>query len=155
VLGATVLGLLVLLAVFGPQVAPYDCRVQPDIVGLKNAAPSLMHPFGTDEYSRDVLSRVICGSRVSLSIAFLSVLITVTVGTAYGAVAGFFGGMLDSFLMRVVDALLAIPRVLLLIAVATLWDGLGLIAHVLLLGLTGWFGVSRHVRTLLHSAREY
>src|SRR5574338_233581 len=70
------------------------------------------------------------------------------------ALAGYAGGIVDVGLMRVVDALLAIPRVLLLIAVATLWNGLGITGLMLLLGLTGWFGVSRLVRTLVVSARE-
>lgn len=152
--GAVVLGLLAAIAVAARHVAPYDCIAQLDIIKLKNIAPSLAHPFGTDEFSRDVLSRIICGTRVSLSIAFLSVLVAATVGTAYGAVAGYVGGFIDSAMMRLVDAALAIPRVLLLIAVATLWNGLGIAGLVLLLGLTGWFGVSRLVRTLVIGARE-
>ena len=152
--GLVVLALLATIAIAAPHVAPYDPKVQPDIVALKNNAPSLAHPFGTDEYSRDVLTRIIYGGRVSLSIAFLSVIVAATVGTAYGAIAGYAGGVVDSIMMRVVDALLAIPRVLLLIAVATLWNGLGLLGLVLLLGFTGWFGVSRLVRSLVMSARE-
>jgi peptide/nickel transport system permease protein len=153
-LGLAVLGVLAILAVAAPLVTPYDCKAQLDSIALKNAPPSLLHPFGTDEFSRDVLSRVICGSRVSLSIAFLSVVVAATVGTAYGAVAGYVGGFVDAVLMRVVDALLSIPRVLLLIAVATLWHGLSIPGIVLLLGLTGWFGVSRLVRSLVLSSRE-
>jgi peptide/nickel transport system permease protein len=154
VIGATLLGVLALVALLANYVAPYDCGAPQGIVELKYAAPSLRYPFGTDEYSRDVLSRVICGSRVSLSVAFLSVLVAVTVGTMYGAIAGYVGGWIDAFLMRIVDAMLAIPRVLLLVAVATLWNGLGVVGLVLLLGLTGWFGVARLVRTLVLSARE-
>jgi peptide/nickel transport system permease protein len=153
-LGLALLGLLALLAIFPRVFAPFDPNAQPDIILLKNAAPSLEHPFGTDQFSRDVLSRVIAGARVSLSIAFLSVFVAATVGLAYGAIAGYIGGYVDSVMMRFVDAMLAIPRVLLLIAVATLWQGLGLPGLILLLGLTGWFGVSRLVRTLVISARE-
>lgn len=152
--GVVILLLLAFIAVAAKYVAPYNPKAQPDIVGLKYLAPSLAHPFGTDVLSRDVLSRVIWGSRVSLSIAFLSVLVAATVGTGYGAIAGYVGGRVDGFMMRVVDALLSIPRVLLLIAVATLWNGLGITGLVLLLGLTGWFGVSRLVRALVLSARE-
>jgi ABC-type dipeptide/oligopeptide/nickel transport system permease subunit len=152
--GAIVLVLLALVGIGGQRIAPYSCFDQPDIITLKNLAPSLSHPFGTDQYSRDVFSRIICGSRVSLSIAFLSVIVAATVGTAYGAVAGYVGGVVDTAMMRVVDALLAIPRVLLLIAVATLWNGLGVRGLVLLLGFTGWFGVGRLVRTLVIGARE-
>ena len=152
--GLVLLALLTVIALAAQYVAPYDPRAQPDIVGLKNMAPTLAHPFGTDEASRDVLSRVIWGSRVSLSVAFLSVLMAATVGTWYGAIAGYVGGAVDTVMMRIVDALLAIPRVLLLIAIATLWDKVSLVGLILLLGLTGWFGVSRLVRTLVLSARE-
>jgi len=152
--GLTILVALALVALAAPYVAPYDPRAQPDIVALKDLPPTLSHPFGTDHLSRDVLSRIIFGSRVSLSVAFLAVVVASTVGTGYGAIAGYLGGMLDGLMMRVVDALLSIPRVLLLIAVATLWNRLELTGLVLLLGLTGWFGVSRLVRTLVLSARE-
>jgi peptide/nickel transport system permease protein len=152
--GLVVLALLGVIAIAGQRIAPYECIAQPDITGLKNVAPSFAHPFGTDQYSRDVLSRIICGSQVSLSVAFLSVFVAATVGIAYGAVAGYVGGILDTAMMRLIDALLAIPRVLLLIAIATLWDKLGIVGLILLLGLTGWFGVSRLVRTLVIGARE-
>jgi peptide/nickel transport system permease protein len=154
VVGAVVLVLLALLAATAPFVAPYDCLASQGVLNAKNLPPSLDYPFGTDQFSRDVLSRVICGSRVSLSIAFLSVLLAAAVGTVFGAVAGYLGGWLDALMMRTVDALLAIPRVLLVIAVATLWDGVGIAGLIWLLGLTGWFGVSRLVRALVVSARE-
>ncbi len=128
------------------MVAPYDPIAQPDIIGLKNAAPSLAHPFGTDSYSRDVLSRCIYGARVSLSVAALATVIAVTLGTLYGAVAGYAGGAIDAVMMRVVDAALAIPRVLLLIAILALWNGLPIWLLIVVLGATGWFGLSRMVR---------
>jgi len=152
--GLVILAALALVALAAPYVAPYDPRAQPDIVALKYLPPTLAHPLGTDQFSRDVLSRIIFGSRVSLSVAFLSVIVAATVGTGYGAIAGYVGGKLDGLMMRIVDALLSIPRVLLLIAIATLWNGFALTGLVLLLGLTGWFGVSRLVRTLVLSARE-
>jgi len=152
--GLVILAALALVALAAPYVAPYDPRAQPDIVALKYLPPTLAHPLGTDQFSRDVLSRIIFGSRVSLSVAFLSVIVAATVGTGYGAIAGYVGGKLDGLMMRIVDALLSIPRVLLLIAIATLWNGFALTGLVLLLGLTGWFGVSRLVRTLVLGARE-
>ena len=152
--GLAVLLALAVAALGANVIAPYDPTAQPDIIGMKGLAPSLEHPFGTDQYSRDVLSRIIHGARVSLSVAFLSVFVAATVGTCYGAVAGSVGGITDSLMMRTVDALLAIPRVLLLIAVATLWNGLEITGLVLVLGLTGWFGVGRLVRTLVVTARD-
>jgi len=144
---------LVLVAIFAPLVAPYDPVAQPDIVRLKDLSPSWAHPFGTDAYSRDILSRVIYGARISLSVAALATLITVTVGTAYGALAGYLGGMVDSVSMRVVDALLAIPRVLLLLALLALWPALPLWLLVVTLGATGWFGLSRLVRAQVLALR--
>jgi peptide/nickel transport system permease protein len=145
-LGLAALLVLVAVSLLAPLLSPYDPVAQPDIVALRSQPPSLAHPFGTDQYSRDVLSRVLYGSRVSLGVATLAVIIATTVGTVYGAVAGFVGGRTDAFMMRAVDALLAIPRVLLLIVVVALWRGVSLPVLVVLLGLTGWFGVSRLVR---------
>jgi peptide/nickel transport system permease protein len=153
-IGLAVLAALALAAVFAPLVAPYDPIAQPDIIALKSLPPSAAHPFGTDQASRDILSRVIYGARVSLGVAALSVLVAITVGTLYGAVAGYRGGRADSAMMRVVDTLLAIPRVLFLIAVLSLWTGAPMTTLVLLIGLTGWFGVSRIVRAQVLSLKE-
>jgi peptide/nickel transport system permease protein len=153
-LGLVTLGAFVLAGGLAPLLAPYDPASQPDIVALRSQPPSLAHPFGTDPYSRDVLSRMLYGARVSLGVATLAVLVSATVGTAYGAVAGFAGGRVDALMMRAVDALLAVPRVLLLIAVLALWGGVPLPLLVLLLGLTGWFGVSRLVRAQVLALRE-
>jgi peptide/nickel transport system permease protein len=141
-----IIALFVLVALLAPVVAPYPPDAQPDIVGLARVGPSLAHPFGTDTFSRDVLSRVIFGSRVSLGVATLAVLLSITVGTAYGAIAGYAGGPVDGLMMRVIDALLAIPRVLLLILALALWGRIALPSLILVLGLTGWFGTSRLVR---------
>ena len=151
---------LVLLAIFyaaallAPVLSPYDPTRQLDIVALKNHAPSWSHWFGTDRYSRDVLARVLFGARVSLAVATVAVLLAALVGTAVGVVAGFIGGMTDALIMRVIDAFLAIPRVLLLIAVLALWSPVPIWLLVLLLGLTGWFGVSRLVRAETLTLRE-
>lgn len=148
------LAVLVLAALLAPWIAPYDPTAQPDIVRLKDLAPSLAHPFGTDPFSRDVLSRVIYGARVSLAVAALATAVAVTLGTAYGAVAGYVGGFVDTAMMRVVDALLAIPRVLLLIALLALWRSLPLWMLVVVLGATGWFGLSRLVRAQVLGIRR-
>jgi len=144
--GLVVLAAVVVTAAAAPLLAPYDPNAQLDIVALKDQAPSLAHPFGTDPLSRDVLSRVLVGGRVSLAAAVLAVAIATTVGAAYGAISGYAGGKVDSIMMRVVDACLAVPRVLLLIAVLALWGRVALGPLILVLGLTGWFGVSRIVR---------
>jgi ABC-type dipeptide/oligopeptide/nickel transport system permease subunit len=141
-----VLGIIVLVGALAPLIAPYNPSAQPDIVALKDLPPSLAHPFGTDPYSRDVLSRVIYGARLSLLIGVLATLVSLTLGVAYGAIAGYAGGLLDAFMMRVLDAFLSIPRLLLLIGVLVAWPRLSIGALVLFLGFTGWFGLSRIVR---------
>ena len=142
------------LAFLAPVVAPYAQSEQVDIVGMKNHAPMLAHPFGTDRFSRDLLTRVLYGARVSLSVATLAVLVSAIVGTLYGLVAGAIGGVLDTVLMRLLDAMLSIPRVLLLIAILALWNPVPLWMLVVLLGLTGWFDVSRLVRAEALTLRE-
>jgi peptide/nickel transport system permease protein len=141
-----VLGVIVLVGLLAPLIAPYNPAAQPDIVGLKDLPPSLAHPFGTDPYSRDVLSRVIYGARLSLMIGILATIVSLTLGVAYGAIAGYAGGILDAIMMRVLDAFLSIPRLLLLIGVLVAWPNLSIGALVVFLGLTGWFGLSRIVR---------
>jgi peptide/nickel transport system permease protein len=137
-----------------PWLAPHAPSAQLDIVGLKSLPPSASFPLGTDPLSRDVLSRMLHGTRVSLVVALLSVTVACTIGTAYGAVAGLAGGRVDTILMRVADAIFSIPRVLLLIAILTLWPRVPLWGLILLIGLTGWFTVSRLVRAQVLALRD-
>jgi len=141
-----VLGVIVVIAVLAPLIAPYDPAAQPDIVAGKDLAPSLAHPFGTDPYSRDVLSRVIYGARLSLTIGILATLVSLTFGVAYGAISGYAGGVVDAVMMRLLDALLSIPRLLLMLGVLVAWPHLSIGSLIVFLGLTGWFGLSRIVR---------
>jgi len=140
-----VLVIVVLAALLAPWLSPHDPRaLRMDASLLPPRSPG--HPLGTDQAGRDLLSRLLDGARVSLGVASLSVALSTLVGTSVGALAGYVGGALDTVLMRFVDALLSVPRVLLLIAVSGLWGRLELPALVLLLGLTGWMGVARLVR---------
>jgi peptide/nickel transport system permease protein len=152
-----VLGLAVLAALFAPLLTPYDPAAQLDIVRLRSLAPSFAHPLGTDPYSRDVLARVLFGARVSLAIAFAAVALSVSFGVLVGVVAGYLGGVVDVLLMRLVDAALAIPRLLLIIAVVALWGSVSVFTLTLLIAGVSWFAVSRLVRaeTLVARDREY
>lgn len=141
-----VLSVLVAAALLAPWIAPYAPGYQLDLATSRLLPPSWAHPFGTDQYSRDLLSRVLHGARVSLGVAALSVALATLGGTAVGVLAGYAGGSLDTALMRGVDALMAIPRVLLLIAVVGLFGKLDVLPLVLLLAFTGWMGVARLVR---------
>jgi peptide/nickel transport system permease protein len=151
-----VIAALIVAAVVGPWLTTQSCFAQPDIVRLKNAPPSWAHPFGTDAFSRDVLARVLCGARISLAIGVLAVVVSTTLGAAYGLVAGYAGGQIDNAMMRLLDAFMSIPRVLILIAVLTVWHP-SVVGLIVLIGVTGWFTVSRLVRaeTRLAKSAEY
>ena len=147
--GMFALILLVCIALpclLAPIAAPYEPNATPDITGLQNIAPSIEHPMGTDTYSRDVLSRLLYGGRLSLSVALFATLVSVTLGTAYGAVAGYSRGFTAAVLERLLDALLAIPRLLLLIVIFAMWRDIPIKGFVFILGLTGWYGLARLVR---------
>ncbi|MBM3162219.1 MAG: ABC transporter permease [Chlorobi bacterium] len=119
----------------------------------KSAAVTRTFVLGTDQYGRDILSRVIYGSRISLSIGFLVVLISVTLGTIIGISSGYFGGWIDAVLMRIVDVLIAFPALfLILIIIAAFGNSIYLI--VITLSFTGWMGVSRIVRSQVLSLKE-
>jgi peptide/nickel transport system permease protein len=115
IIGGTLVALLVLIAIFAPLLSPYDPTVGDVSHGLE--APSAAHWLGTDDQGRDVLSRVLWGSRISLSVASISVLIGLLVGVTVGMTAGYASGWADMVLMRVIDALLAFPGLLLAISI--------------------------------------
>ena len=154
---AVVLIVIVLSALLAPVLAPYDPALQLDVVALKGQPPSWAHPLGTDAVSRDVLSRLLWGTRISLAIAVIAVTLSMTLGIAIGAVAGYAGGVVDAVLMRLVDTAMSVPRLLLLIAVVALWENVGIAALTLLLAGTGWFAVSRLTRaeTLVVRERDF
>lgn len=139
------IALVVCVVVAGPLLSPYAPNAQLDIITLRSQAPSLAHPFGTDAVSRDVLSRVLDGGRVSLALAILSVSLSLVVGTLYGAISTLAGGVIDTTMRRALDIALSIPRLLVLLAVGALWGALSFPALVLLIGLTGWFATARLV----------
>jgi peptide/nickel transport system permease protein len=149
-----VIAALVVAAIAGPFLTSQSCVAQLDIVRLKNSPPSLAHLFGTDAFSRDVLARVLCGARISLAIGVLAVVVSTTIGAAYGLVAGYAGGRLDNAMMRLLDAFMSIPRVLILIAVLTIWHPVPLAGLIVLIGGTGWFTVSRLVRAETRLAKR-
>ena len=144
--GAILLGLALLAALLAPWLAPYAPARQLDITGLQNRPPSTAHLLGTDVFSRDVLSRLLYGARVSLGIGALATLVAVGLGSLVGAVAGYARGPVDGLLMRIVDVGLAVPRIFLVLAAIAVGQRLDAVPLALLLGLTGWFVTSRLVR---------
>jgi peptide/nickel transport system permease protein len=151
--GALALGTLSLLSLVTPPFLP-DPAAQPDVLNQASLPPSLAHPFGTDQLSRDVLARVMTGGRVSLSVALIAVLMSITLGAVIGLSSGYWRGALDAVLMRLEDGALAIPRLFLLLLVLSAWDRVPVPMLVLLIGATGWLGTSRLVRGEVLRLRE-
>lgn len=151
--GAVIVLLLYLVAIFAPLLTPHDPIEHGDIPRMRYLPPSLQHPFGTDKFGRDIYTRVLYGSRISLSISFLAISISVLLGSIVGAAAGYFGGVVDSILMRTVDALMAIPRIFLLITCVAFFSG-SLWLIIILLGATGWMTTARLVRGQVLSLRS-
>jgi peptide/nickel transport system permease protein len=151
VTGLTLVAALFLLSLIAPWVAPYD----PNVIDLKSVlmAPSSQHLLGTDTLGRDVLSRIIYGSRVSLKVGFVAVGLATLVGLLVGSLAGYYGGWVDQVLMRLVDLMLCFPAFFLILAVIavlepSIWN------IMVVIGLTSWMGVARLVRAEFLSLRE-
>ena len=153
--GLGVLAILALSAIFAPLLTPYDVNPTLDAEVLSQARqpPSLRHPFGTDELGRDQLTRVLYAGRISLLVGLSVAMASSVIGTAVGAVAGYFGGWVDQLLMRLVDLLLVLPgTALLMVAQRGLGGSLPVI--VLVLGLLFWRAMARIVRGVFLSLRE-
>lgn len=142
-LGAVIVGLWVLIALLAPWLAPYDPIAQDMSARLQG--PSLAHLFGTDNFGRDILSRVIYGTRVDLKMGILGVLFPFIIGTTLGAIAGYAGRWVDAALMRLVDVVIAFPFLVLLMAIITIL-GSGLTSFYVGLALVGWVSYARLVR---------
>jgi peptide/nickel transport system permease protein len=150
-LGFILTMLLVLSALAAPWIAPHDPNVQDTSRRLE--APSDAHPLGLDDLGRDVLSRIVYGSRVSLRVGFSVVLLASLIGVTLGAIAGYFGGWADLLVMRLCDILLSFPGILLAIAlVAVLGPSLNNV--ILALVVTAWVGYARLVRGQVLKVRE-
>jgi peptide/nickel transport system permease protein len=134
VIGFVVAVLLVLMAIFAPLIAPYPYAKQD--LSHTRAAPSVQHIFGTDELGRDIFSRIVWGSRFSLSIGFLAVLLGTAVGMTLGAIAGYFGRLVDDLIMRLIDVVQSIPGILLVITISVVL-GPGLFNTLLALSISG------------------
>lgn len=151
VVGAILTITIVLIAIFAPFLAPYDPSAQD--TSRRRESSSSEHLLGLDDLGRDVLSRIIWGARVSLRVGFSVVLIAATIGILLGAIAGYFGGIVDTLIMRLCDILLAFPGILLAVAlVAVLGPSLNNV--VLALATIGWVGYARLVRGQVLKVRE-
>ena len=152
--GVTVLVLSVACCV-GPGVLQWLVGYTYDIQNLDYGAqpPSLQHPFGTDFHGRDLLTRVLCGGQISLLVGLLAAAVAATLGTVYGATAGYFGGRIDGVMMRIVDIIYALPYMFLVIILVTIF-GKSLALLFVALGLVGWLLTARIVRGQVLSLKE-
>lgn len=151
VIGGIIVLMLFTIAVLAPFIAPYN----PDAINVKHVLepPSLAHPFGTDDLGRDILSRVIYGSRISLAVGFVAVGIATLIGIILGALSGYYGGWTDTIVMRFVDIMLAIPTFFLILAVIAMLEP-SIWNIMIVIGVTSWMGVSRLVRAEFLSLKE-
>ena len=143
ILGIIIVAAALVMAIFPEQIAPYDPTVV-DIT-VRTKAPSAEHIFGTDNYGRDVFSRVVWGTRIDLSIGFFGVLVPMIIGGIIGLLAAWYGGWLDSLLMRISEIMMAFPFTILVIAIITIL-GTGTINLYIALWLVGWMSYARLVR---------
>jgi peptide/nickel transport system permease protein len=149
--GLTIILITFLIAASASLIAPYDPGKTD--VSLKLKAPSTQHYLGTDQLGRDVFSRMLYGSRVSLSVGFVAVAISILIGILVGATAGYYGRWVDSVLMRFVDIMLCFPSFFLILTVVALL-GPSLFKVMVVIGITSWMGTSRFVRAEFLSLRE-
>ena len=142
-LGAAIVLGWAAVALLAPWIAPYDpiAHNLPE----KLQSPSLLHPFGTDNFGRDILSRVMFGTRIDLQMGIIGVVFPFMIGTTIGAIAGYAGGWIDAVLMRVVDVVLAFPFLVLLLAIIAILQP-GLISFYIAIALVGWVSYARLVR---------
>jgi len=149
--GLIILIPMFLCAVLAPILSPHD-PVEPDLKNIL-AGPTWSHPFGTDTLGRDVFSRVIYGSRISLLVGFVSVGIATLIGILIGAFSGYTGGLVDELIMRFVDLMMCFPAFFLILAVIALLEP-SIWNIMVVIGLTNWMGIARLVRAEILSIKN-
>jgi peptide/nickel transport system permease protein len=153
-LGLALVAILVLSAIFAPFISHADPdAIDSALIGTPTL-PSAAHWFGTDVDGRDYFTRALYGGRISLEVGFVAMLVAIFVGTVYGSIAGFYGGVVDAALMRFVDVMLSFPSFFLILTVEALTNQFSIVVIMLVIGLLSWPGVSRLVRAQILSLRE-
>jgi peptide/nickel transport system permease protein len=148
-----VISILVLAAILAPLLAPYDPIAIGDVMATRFQSPSWAHPFGTDEFGRDLFSRALYGARVSLSVGILAMLLATLIGSLYGAVSGYFGGIVDGVMMRIVDVWIAFPAFYLMLLLVGVFEA-SVPVLILILALTAWPVTARFIRGEILSLRK-
>jgi peptide/nickel transport system permease protein len=150
VVGTVILVVVALVAILSPWIAPYDLHTQ---VGPVFGHPSWRHPLGLDDGGIDMVTLLMWGARVSLVVGFAATFVSMAIGGAVGVVAGYFGGWIDTLLMRITDYFLVIPDVPLMIVVAAIW-GPSLFHIIIVIGILLWTSTARVIRAQVKSVRE-
>lgn len=150
---------LCLIGIAAPLIAPASPIAQDDVLRTRLIPPfatdpnGVFHWLGTDRFGRDLLSRIVYGARISLAVGLLAVAVSVALGITIGGIAGYVGGAAERFLMAVTDSVLALPRLVLLLALVSIWESSFLLV-VMVLGLTGWMGIARLIRAEIKGLKE-
>ena len=152
-LGLTILVMLALTAIFADVIADYDTKVIAQDIPNRLQGPSMEHWCGTDEFGRDIFARLGHGSRVSLVVGLISVSISLFIGGALGAIAGYYGGRVDNVIMRIMDIFLAVPSILLAMTIVAAL-GTSLVNVMLAIGVSGVPGYARIVRASVMSIKD-
>ena len=154
IIGALILFSVVSVAIFAPWLAPYDPKGRVDAKPEDVLAPpDAEHPLGRDDVGKDVLSQLIYGARVSLTVGFVASFMSMFIGTTVGLVAGYYGGRIGNALMRLTDFLMVIPDLPLMLVFISVW-GRGLWKIILVIGILGWTYTARLVRSQVLSIKE-
>lgn len=152
-LAGLTLAVVLVVSLAAPVIAPHDPGASGDLIADRLQPPSARHLLGTDLAARDVASRLVYGTRVSVGIAALAVVVVLGVGVVWGGAAGLSSAVVDRWMMRLVDAFLAVPRLLIVLALVAFVGRMSPAALALVLGFTSWPGMSRLVRARVRELR--
>lgn len=152
ILSLVILGILILMCIIGPFIQPYKFDFQD--YSLLDKAPSANHLFGTDNLGRDLFVRLWKGGRVSLTIGFVGTLVELLIGCIYGGVSGYFGGVVDNIMMRIVEIISTIPYLLTVILILLIFPKPSVTVLIIALCITGWPGIARLVRGQVLQLKE-
>ncbi|MDV3428996.1 MAG: ABC transporter permease [Bacillota bacterium] len=152
IISMIILALLILIAIIGPYLSKFDYRTTD--MSVLNITPNSVHWFGTDDLGRDMYVRVLYGIRISLAVGIVSAAINFVIGIIYGGISGFYGGMVDNVMMRIVDVLFSIPVVLYVILLMVVLGGAKIQNIFIALGISYWASMARIVRAQVLSLKQ-
>lgn len=150
-IGLTFVILITIIAIIGPLLSKYNYYSQD--LDMANQPPSAAHWFGTDKFGRDIFVRILYGARISLAVGYAASILNIVIGILYGGIAGYFGGKIDNFMMRIVDILYSIPMMIYVILLMVIF-GAGLKSIIIALSIAYWLTMARIVRGQIMSLKQ-